>query len=113
MVATVIRDGDAPATEVRASRQMTAAACRRSCTPAGTPGPQLLLVEDEESIGSLVSAYLEQSGYRVAWVRSGEEALATLERSGRDSSSSTSGCPAQDGFDVCRGIRAPLRRSRS
>ena len=47
--------------------------------PAGTPGPQLLLVEDEDSIGSLVSAYLEQTGYRVAWVRSGEEALQTLD----------------------------------
>ena len=47
--------------------------------PAGTPGPQLLLVEDEESIGSLVRAYLEQTGYRVAWVRSGEEALLSLE----------------------------------
>ena len=48
--------------------------------PTGTPGPQLLLVEDEESIGSLVSAYLEQTGYRVAWVRSGEEALSTFDQ---------------------------------
>ena len=45
--------------------------------PAGTPGPQLLLVEDEESIGSLVRAYLEQTGYRVAWVRSGEKGFET------------------------------------
>ena len=53
---------------------MTAAAAAKR-HPAGTPGPQLLLVEDEESIGSLVRAYLEPSGYRVVWVRSGEEAL--------------------------------------
>jgi len=45
---------------------------------------QLLLVEDEDSIGSLVSAYLEQSGYRVAWVRSGEDALAELDRLATD-----------------------------
>ena len=36
---------------------------------------QLLLVEDEESIGALVRAYLEQCGYSVEWARSGEEAL--------------------------------------
>ena len=41
----------------------------------GSTGPQLLLVEDDESIGTLVSAYLEKSGFRVAWVRSGEDAL--------------------------------------
>lgn len=67
---------------------------------------QLLLVEDEESIGSLVRAYLEQNGYRVAWVRSGEEALATLEQVRPSLVVLDIGLPGQDGFDVCRGIRA-------
>ena len=44
------------------------------------PAPRLLLVEDEESIGSLVSAYLEQGGYGVTWLRTGEDALLQLER---------------------------------
>jgi DNA-binding response OmpR family regulator len=74
--------------------------------PALTPGPQLLLVEDEESIGSLVRAYLEQSGYRVAWVRSGEEALGTLELLRPRLVLLDIGLPGADGFDVCRAIRA-------
>ena len=74
--------------------------------PAGSPGPQLLLVEDEESIGSLVRAYLEQSGYRVAWVRSGEEALLTLDDVAPRMVILDIGLPGADGFDVCRDIRA-------
>ena len=72
----------------------------------GAGGPQLLLVEDEESIGSLVSAYLQQSGYRVAWVRSGEDALEGLDRLRPHMVILDIGLPGQDGFDVCRGIRA-------
>ena len=43
-------------------------------------GPTILLVEDERSIGTLVRGYLERAGYRVIWVRTGEEALAELTR---------------------------------
>ena len=68
--------------------------------------PALLLVEDEDAIGSLVSAYLEQTGYRVAWVRSGEEALAQLDELRPSLVILDIGLPGQDGFDVCRGIRA-------
>ena len=68
--------------------------------------PALLLVEDEEAIGSLVSAYLEQTGYRVSWVRSGEDALATLDQLRPSLVILDIGLPGQDGFDVCRGIRA-------
>jgi DNA-binding response OmpR family regulator len=73
--------------------------------PKGSPGPQLLLVEDEESIGSLVRAYLEQSGYRVAWVRSGEEALSNLDQLAPRLVILDIGLPGADGFDVCREIR--------
>jgi DNA-binding response OmpR family regulator len=73
--------------------------------PTGSPGPQLLLVEDEESIGSLVRAYLEQTGYRVAWVRSGEEALSTLDQLEPRMVILDIGLPGADGFDVCREIR--------
>ena len=73
--------------------------------PTGTPGPQLLLVEDEESIGSLVSAYLEQTGYRVAWVRSGEEALSTFDQLEPRMVILDIGLPGADGFDICRALR--------
>ncbi len=72
--------------------------------PAGSP--QLLLVEDEESIGALVSAYLEQSGYSVEWVTSGEAALASLDRVQPRLVILDVGLPGQDGFAVCRGIRS-------
>ena len=72
---------------------------------AGSEDPQLLLVEDEESIGSLVSAYLEQTGYRVAWVRSGEEALLTLDQLAPRMVILDIGLPGVDGFEVCRQIR--------
>jgi DNA-binding response OmpR family regulator len=74
---------------------------------AGAVGPaQLLLVEDDESIGSLVSAYLEQAGYRVSWVRSGEDALSTLEQLRPSLVILDIGLPGRDGFDVCRDMRA-------
>jgi DNA-binding response OmpR family regulator len=73
---------------------------------APAAGPLLLLVEDEESIGSLVRAYLEQTGYRIAWVRSGEEALAELDRLRPRLVVLDIGLPGQDGFDVCRTIRS-------
>ena len=38
----------------------------------------ILLVEDEPSVGELVRGYLQKSGYRVVWVRSGEEAIAEV-----------------------------------
>ena len=40
----------------------------------------ILIVEDDRNIGHLVGTYLERDGYRVAWVRSGEEALAEVDR---------------------------------
>jgi DNA-binding response OmpR family regulator len=79
--------------------------------PAGSPGvmttgPQLLLVEDEDSIALLVKAYLSRNGYRVAWVRSGEEALESLDTVRPRLVILDIGLPGQDGFDVCRAIRA-------
>jgi two-component system, OmpR family, response regulator len=71
-----------------------------------SPGPPLLLVEDEESIGALVRAYLEQTGYRITWVRSGEEALAHVQQLRPRLVILDVGLPGQDGFDVCRSIRA-------
>jgi DNA-binding response OmpR family regulator len=73
---------------------------------AGATGPQLLLVEDEDSIGALVCEYLGRSGFRVTWVRSGEEALGSLDRIQPRMVILDIGLPGADGFDVCRGIRS-------
>src|SRR3982751_4481393 len=64
-----------------------------------------LLVEDEPSVGELVRAYLTRDGYRVVWVRSGEEALTELDRHPVRMVLLDIGLPGKDGFDVCREIR--------
>lgn len=79
-----------------------------SAEPAGgafPTGPTILLVEDEQSIGMLVRSYLQSSGYRVVWVRSGEDALAELGRHPIRMVVLDIGLPGMDGFDVCRRIR--------
>ncbi|MGI8422490.1 MAG: response regulator transcription factor [Gaiellaceae bacterium] len=65
----------------------------------------VLLIEDEESIASLVRAYLEREGYRVLWKRTGLEGLATLESEPARLVILDIGLPDMDGFEVCRQIR--------
>src|SRR5881227_1477829 len=65
----------------------------------------ILLVEDEPSVGELVRGYLTRDGYRVIWVRSGEEALAELDRHPVKMVLLDIGLPGMDGFDVCRALR--------
>ena len=69
-------------------------------------GPTILLVEDERSIGTLVRGYLERAGYRLIWVRTGEEALIELARHPVRMVVLDIGLPGMDGFDVCRRIRS-------
>jgi DNA-binding response OmpR family regulator len=74
---------------------------------ATATGGVLLLVEDDESIGRLVKAYLEQQdGWRVIWLRSGEEAVAELRRHPVRLVVLDIGLPGIDGFEVCRRLRA-------
>ena len=69
-------------------------------------GGAVLLVEDEESIGTLVRTYLGRDGYRIVWVRSGEEALAELPRHPIRIVVLDVALPGIDGLEVCRRIRA-------
>jgi DNA-binding response OmpR family regulator len=65
----------------------------------------VLLVEDEHSIGSMTRGYLERSGWRVVWVRSGEEALVELGRHQVRIVILDIRLPGIDGFDVARLVR--------
>ena len=66
---------------------------------------RVLLVEDDENLASLVTAYLEQEGYRVVSVGSGAEALRALEREPVRLVVLDLALPDMDGLDVCRQIR--------
>jgi DNA-binding response OmpR family regulator len=72
----------------------------------GRTGGAVLLVEDEHAIGNLVRTYLQRDGYRVVWVRTGEDALIELVRHAVRIVVLDIGLPGMDGFDVCRKIRA-------
>jgi DNA-binding response OmpR family regulator len=77
--------------------------------PAGAvngSGSGVLLIEDDQSIGSLVRSYLERNGYRVVWVRTGEDGLIELNRHAVRIVVLDIGLPGMDGFDVCKKIRA-------
>jgi len=70
--------------------------------------PTIMVVEDEPNIGSLVRTYLERDGFRVLWLRSGEDALAELPRHPIDLVVLDIGLPGIDGFEVCRRISAQV-----
>ena len=70
-------------------------------------GSVLMLVEDNDAIGRLVKQYLEQqAGWRVLWLRNGEEAVAELRRHPVRLIVLDVGLPGIDGFEVCRRVRA-------
>jgi DNA-binding response OmpR family regulator len=66
----------------------------------------ILLIEDEQNIGTLVREYVTRDGFQVLWVRSGEEGLAELDRHPLRLVILDVGLPGVDGFEVCRLMRA-------
>jgi DNA-binding response OmpR family regulator len=66
----------------------------------------VLLIEDEESIATVVRAYLERDGYKVVWARSGADGLAELSRHAVRLVVLDIGLPDINGFEVCRQIRS-------
>jgi len=60
---------------------------------------KILLVEDEESLGSFYEEDLKAEGYEVVTAGNGKEALRQLEESSPTSSSSILSCRSLDGME--------------
>jgi DNA-binding response OmpR family regulator len=68
-------------------------------------GTRLLLVEDDQGIGSSLADALAGQGYDVRWRRSGTEGLAAADDEAPDVVLLDLGLPDADGVDVCRRLR--------
>ncbi|HEY2206894.1 MAG TPA: response regulator transcription factor [Pseudonocardia sp.] len=68
--------------------------------------PRLLVVEDDETIGSVLTTTLAEQGHEVVWARTGREALRSAEGGDFALVLLDLGLPDADGITVCRGIRA-------
>jgi DNA-binding response OmpR family regulator len=66
----------------------------------------LLVVEDDVTIGGALHAGLIANGHVVTWVRSGAGALDAIAAGGFELALLDLGLPDVDGFDLCRRIRA-------
>ncbi len=65
----------------------------------------MLVVEDEEDIAFPLVRTLEREGYDVAWVDSGEKALADVAGTPTDVMILDLGLPDMDGLEVCKKAR--------
>ncbi len=66
----------------------------------------ILVVEDEQSIASLVTLYLSNEGFRVTHIADGALALDTIERTKPDLVILDLMLPGMDGVEICRRVRA-------
>jgi DNA-binding response OmpR family regulator len=70
------------------------------------PSSTILLVDDEESIQTLLTYPLERDGHRVVQARNGEEALRKFAEEEIDLVVLDIMLPRVDGLEVCRKLRA-------
>jgi DNA-binding response OmpR family regulator len=66
----------------------------------------ILVVEDEQSIASLVTLYLTNEGFRVSQIADGALALDAVERVKPDLVILDVMLPGMDGVEICRRLRA-------
>ncbi|MGB8860729.1 MAG: response regulator transcription factor [Ilumatobacteraceae bacterium] len=66
---------------------------------------RILVVEDDESIGRIVTESLEAHGCLVEWCTGGASAMSAIDRSIPDLVLLDAGLPDVDGFTLCRQLR--------
>jgi DNA-binding response OmpR family regulator len=81
----------------------------RAMTSSSKPGPrgQVLVVDDEPTIGEVVARYLERAGYSARTARDGAQALAMSAQSPPDLVILDVMLPGIDGLEVMRRLREP------
>ena len=67
---------------------------------------QVLVVEDDETIGRTLASSLGVHGHTARWVMTGAAALSAAEQQPFDLALLDLGLPDMDGIDVCRRLRA-------
>ena len=70
-----------------------------------TNNKRILLVEDDQSLGYLLSEYLEMKDFEVRWVKNGKEALLAMEIYEFDLAVLDVMMPEMDGFTLAKEIR--------
>jgi DNA-binding response OmpR family regulator len=68
--------------------------------------PTILVVDDEPSIGEVVSIYLRRAGYRVVVARDGQAALEAMDKQPPDLVVLDLMLPKVDGLEITRRLRA-------
>lgn len=68
--------------------------------------PAVLLVEDDLRLAELVRSYLQANGFDVAVEHRGDRVVERLQQEGADLIILDLGLPGQDGFSLCRELRA-------
>ena len=66
---------------------------------------RLLVIEDDVTIGEVLTSSLRSQGYEVVWERTGRDGLAAAARTGFDLALLDLGLPDLDGVEVCRRLR--------
>src|SRR3954463_6901107 len=75
----------------------------------GKPRTRVLLIDDDEALGALLTEYLGQFGFAVKAVAHPEEGLAALAADPSDIVVLDVMLPGMDGFAVCRKVRETSR----
>jgi len=67
--------------------------------------PRILLVEDDESLGTVLKDSLEREGFEVRWLRDGREAYDLAREKRHELLVLDLMLPGMDGYEVCRRLR--------
>ena len=77
--------------------------------PSPKPRPRVLLIDDDEALGVLLTEYLGQFGFAVRAVAQPDDGLRTLAADPPDILVLDVMLPGMDGFAVCRKVRETSR----